>query len=84
MGGLYVAIEWLSAILIIELVIFAVATKAPWHTIGKTTLYMVFGLGATFAFFVVVAQVHDAGVSALVFIFILYLSYVVAQKLNQI
>ncbi|RNJ48501.1 hypothetical protein [Methylocystis hirsuta] len=84
MGGLYVAFEWILAILMIELVIFAFVTKAHWQAIGKTALYMAFGLGATFAFFVVAAQVHDAGVSALVFVFILCLSYVVARKLDQI
>ncbi len=84
MGGLYVAIEWISAILVIELVIFAVVTKAHWHAIGKTALYMAFGLGATFVFFVVAAQFHDAVVTALVFVFILYLSYFVARKLDQI
>jgi hypothetical protein len=82
--GLVGAIEWIAAILLIQLVIYAVTMKPPWLMIGKTALFMAFGLVATFGFFVFAAYVHDIGFSAIVFVLILICSYVVADKLDQI
>ena len=84
MEGLYVAIAWLGAILFGLLTIWAVTTKAPWRAIRNTALYMAFGLGATFAYFVLATQIYDPVALMAIFICLCVLSYVVAQVLEQI
>lgn len=84
MEGLYDAIEWLGALLAILLIIYSAVVKPPLLQIGKTALFMAFGLVETFGFFMFVAYVRDASISILAFVFLLYLSYVAAEKLDQI
>jgi hypothetical protein len=83
MEKLYVAIEWLSVPCLLMVGIWAIATRPPWRAI---MLYMAFGLGATVALILMTSalQVHDFVAFIVVFIIMMYLSYVVAQKLDQL
>jgi hypothetical protein len=56
------------------------------QTTRSALLYMAFGLGATFALILMTSalQVHDFVAFIVLFIILMYLSYVVAQKLDQL
>jgi hypothetical protein len=84
--NLYVAIEWLSVPCLLMVGIWAVATRPPWRAIKSALLYMAFGLGATFALILMTSamQVHDFVAFIVLFVILMYLSYVVAQKLDQL
>jgi hypothetical protein len=66
--------------------ILAIATRPSWRAIKSVLLYMAFGLGATFALILMTSamQVHDFVAFIVLFIILMYLSYVVAQKLDQL
>ena len=86
MENLYVAIEWLWVLGLPMVGIWAIATRPPWRAIKSALLYMAFGLGATFALILMTSalQVHDFVAFIVLFIILMYLSYVVAQKLDQL
>jgi hypothetical protein len=84
MENLYVAIEWLSVTYLLLVGIWAIAARPPWRAIKNALLYMAFGLGATFALMTFAMQVHDFVACTALFVILVFLSYVVAQKLDQI
>ena len=86
MENLYVAIEWLWALGLLMAVILAIATRPSWRAIKGALLYMAFAFGATFALILMTSamRVHEFVAFIALFIILMFLSYVVAQKLDQL
>jgi hypothetical protein len=86
MESLYFAIEWLWVPCLLMVGIWVIATRPLWRAIKSALLYMAFGLGATFALILMTyaMQVHDFVAFVVLFVILMYLSYVVAQKLDQL
>jgi hypothetical protein len=84
MDTLFVAMEWISVPYLLVVVIWAVAVRPPRRAIKNAVLYVAFGLAATFALLVFAMQVRDFGALIVGFILMMFVSYFVAQKLDQI
>jgi hypothetical protein len=84
MDGLYIAAAFMAVYLAVAITIWAVTTKAPWRAIRDTALFGTYGIAAGVAFFVFAAWVQNTVVIATSLIGLCFVSYFVAEALNQV
>jgi surfactin synthase thioesterase subunit len=78
-----IAFAILSAIIAVEVVVWAVATKAAWRAITDTILFVGFSVGAILAFLVIASKVQDTRIIAGLFITLCILSLLMAEAFRR-